>query len=83
MPRIAANYGTYLAEAGQAGWRGVVAGLDFRALGPLVRLTIPILPPWLWYFFVALFFTIAAWGAACLAKMVPALVATVPRVSAK
>jgi hypothetical protein len=44
-PRIAANYGTYGQFAGQAGLRGVLQGLDLRALAPLGRL---LFPAWPW-----------------------------------
>ena len=74
--RIAANYGTYATDAGQAGLGAFIRGLNFGALSPLARLAIPILPLWLWYPMALLLAAMAVWGAVRIAPRAPALVAS-------
>ena len=75
-PRIAANYGTYLTEAAEAGPGGFLAGLDLRAVVPLTRLSLPRLPAILaWPLSLALL-GVTAWGGYRSLKHVPVLVAS-------
>lgn len=75
-PRIAANYGTYVSEARQAGLGALVSGLDLRALAPVARLVIPVLPAVLWYLLALLLVGAVGWGAWRLAPRMGALVTT-------
>ena len=72
-PRIAANYGTYLTDASQAGLGAFVRGMNLGALSPIPRLTIPILPLWLWYPLALLLLGLIAWGAVRVFPRAPAL----------
>ncbi|MBI4419530.1 MAG: hypothetical protein HY560_01785 [Gemmatimonadetes bacterium] len=75
-PRIAANYGTYVGEAGQAGLAGLVQGVHLRALSPLGRVAIPALPGVLWYPVALLALALLGWGAIRLWSASPALIAS-------
>ena len=73
-PRIAANYGTYLTDARQAGIGAFIHGMNLGALAPVARLTIPILPLWLWYPLTLLLLGLILWGAVRVWPKAPALV---------
>jgi hypothetical protein len=73
-PRLAANYGTYVTAARQAGSMAFLAGLDLRALGPPARLALPGVTPWLWYPLSALLLAAAVSGAAIVARRATALI---------
>ena len=75
-PRIASNYGTYLAAAGQTGLLGILAGLDFRVFAPLARLTLPAVPPVIWLALAGLLAAAVVWGAVVVAPRVPVFVTT-------
>lgn len=75
-PHLAANYGSYVTDVGQSGIRGVIAGLDFRSLSPMLRLTLPTLPGVLWYPLAAGLLAAVATGAWRVRHHSPALVAS-------
>jgi hypothetical protein len=76
-PRLAASYGTYFDELGQAGVSGVLPGFDLSVLGPLARLTLPGVPGWLWYPLAALLAVVIGWGGVILARRLTCLLASV------
>ncbi|NIM52558.1 MAG: hypothetical protein GTN62_08090 [Gemmatimonadales bacterium] len=73
-PLLAANYGTYLAEARQAGAAGFLAGVNPGVFAPLARLSLPAVPGWLWYPMAVTLVGIVVWGAVLVARRVPACV---------
>lgn len=75
-PRMAANYGTYVTEARQAGLRALVPAFDFRLQSPMARLAIPYLPLGLWYPLALLLMAFVVWGAVLVWPMASALVAS-------
>ncbi len=75
-PRIASNYGTYLAAAGQAGFLDILRGIDLRVFAPLARLTLPAVPAWIGLALAGLLMASVVWGAVTVAPRVPALVTT-------
>ncbi len=75
-PRIASNYGTYLAAAGQAGLIDIIRGIDLRVFAPLTRLTLPAVPVFISLPLAGLIMTSVVWGAVTVAPRVPALVTT-------
>ncbi|NIQ61683.1 hypothetical protein, partial [Hydrogenophaga sp.] len=54
----------------------LLAGVDSGVAGLLARLLLPGLPGWLWYPLAVLLVVAVAWGAVCVVRRVPALVAT-------
>lgn len=75
-PRLAANYGTYLDEARQAGVGAFLSGLGLGVVAPLARLTLPAVPGWLWYPLAFLLFAAVITGGVTTARRAPALIAT-------
>ncbi len=75
-PRIASNYGTYLAAAGQTGLLGILGGIDFRVFAPLARLTLTALPAWISLPLAGLMAGAVVWGAVAVAPRVPVFVTT-------
>lgn len=75
-PRLAANYGTYLQEAQQAGLAAVLTGLDLGALAPLAHLVLPAIHAAVWYPLAILLLALLVWGCVMAARRTPALVAS-------
>ncbi|MSR06058.1 MAG: hypothetical protein EXR93_03170 [Gemmatimonadetes bacterium] len=73
-PRMAANYGTYATEAGQAGLCTLIPAFDLRNQSPMARLAIPSLPFGLWYPLALLLMAFVAWGAVLVWQVASALV---------
>lgn len=74
--RIASNYGTYLAAAGQTGLFGILGGIDFGVFAPLAKLTLPALPAWIWLPLAGVMAATVVWGAVVVAPRVPVFVTT-------
>ncbi len=74
--RIASNYGTYLAAAGQTGLLGILGGIDFRVFAPLARLTLPAVPPLIWLALAGLLAAAVVWGGVAVASRVPVFLTT-------
>ncbi len=75
-PRIASNYGTYLAGAGQVGFVDILRGIDLRVFAPLARLSLPAAPAFISLPLAGLIMASVFWGAVTVAPRVPALVTT-------
>ncbi len=71
--RLASNYGTYTQFAAQSGLGGLLAGLDFRALGPFPRLLLPSVPAFLWVMLAALLAAAVVIGIVAVLPRVPTL----------